>query len=679
MRFFISLVCLITIACISCKSSVRSPLTDLYAVTDGRLTLGIVPSTSDSGMEVYRLLVCKKNHVYNHQIFANNSFCRPALLDKKGQEVVLFPNKLRRPFATKFKHYAAVGAGVTFAALGVVGGIKWFLHSSKYADEAIARSRDVEFFKEEQGRLSELISKHRDAITELTQKARERSLEVSKLQTEIDEALRTANPFTMNEVIKKVTEVDSRLGSELKLLFNLSEEIDGKLIKDLSEAVEHTDSIFAHKLRLLPTKDTFKLGDDGLAFYRGDYENHVGTYEEIIAKNFKDGNKVGEIPLDHLDQIVRSRNEAVELLQHAEQLHYLERSHTLRHKLADELFGIKFSDLGEVEKNNKIVGKIEEEYRLADKNLAELLEQHHDKYHMAGSEIKFIENLDVKYSNLSKSDFTDFLNEETGNAAFLKHAEAVAIEKKYFARLPVYNEIDLVFGYQKLLSKLKSSMSVSSSLQPLTDDSYDVVPKLLEAREAFIAAEASRKHTLERVGDAVKTSDFWKRMHSIKEDENQLIQEKIASLRKDIDSFEEKLRVGRFSRVSERYDIARGNEEIHKVKLERSGLRSELDALRQSLRAAEQGEFDEAERIRNNFAHNKSKWGIASLAGAGMLVALDRSIWGLGEKQIGNSWNQIFNKDNKFADATFVSDLPKILHNLAELFGHTVNTDALSL
>ncbi len=90
-----------------------------------------------------------------------------------------------------------------------------------------------------------------------------------------------------------------------------------------------------------------------------------------------------------------------------------------------------------------------------------------------------------------------------------------------------------------------------------------------------------------------------------------------------------------------------------------------------------------AEMFKNFFAHEKKKiLGIktaASGAGAAAVIALTQAVWGQGEKELGSSWNQIFSTSGEFADATSVSDLPAIVHSLAETFGHKVNTAALSL
>ncbi len=49
----------------ACVFKWPQPKSDLHAVTDGKLTLGVVASEDEEGLQAYRLLLCKKFTAYN--------------------------------------------------------------------------------------------------------------------------------------------------------------------------------------------------------------------------------------------------------------------------------------------------------------------------------------------------------------------------------------------------------------------------------------------------------------------------------------------------------------------------------------------------------------------------------------------------------------------------------------
>ena len=69
----------------------------------------------------------------------------------------------------------------------------------------------------------------------------------------------------------------------------------------------------------------------------------------------------------------------------------------------------------------------------------------------------------------------------------------------------------------------------------------------------------------------------------------------------------------------------------------------------------------------------------AGVGTAAALIALDKSIWGHGEKQLGDYWSQIFSDKASFAYATAVEDMPAVLNKLAEVLGYRINPAALNL
>ena len=111
---------------VACKPVARGPVSDLEAVSDGNLTLGMVPVESSNGMQAYRLLVCRKSASYPKWMLEDNNRCRSALLDPVGNEVVFLHDELERDFATKYTGYgkgfvvpALIGVGATAALFGI--------------------------------------------------------------------------------------------------------------------------------------------------------------------------------------------------------------------------------------------------------------------------------------------------------------------------------------------------------------------------------------------------------------------------------------------------------------------------------------------------------------------------------------------------------------------------------
>ena len=109
----------------ACKPVARGPVSELEAVSDGNLTLGMVPVENDEGAQAYRLLVCRKSASYPQWMLEDSNRCRSALLDQEDNEVVFIHSELERDFATKYTDYASgyaapalIGIGATAAALG---------------------------------------------------------------------------------------------------------------------------------------------------------------------------------------------------------------------------------------------------------------------------------------------------------------------------------------------------------------------------------------------------------------------------------------------------------------------------------------------------------------------------------------------------------------------------------
>lgn len=109
----------------ACKPVARGPVSELEAVSDGKLTLGMVPVENDEGTQAYRLLLCRKSASYPQWMLEDSNRCRSALLDQEDNEVVFIHSELERDFATKYTDYASgytmpvlIGVGATAAVVG---------------------------------------------------------------------------------------------------------------------------------------------------------------------------------------------------------------------------------------------------------------------------------------------------------------------------------------------------------------------------------------------------------------------------------------------------------------------------------------------------------------------------------------------------------------------------------
>ena len=109
----------------ACKPLARHAASDIQAISDDRLALGMVPAQRSDGMQAYRMLLCQKMHSYSPYILADDSRCRVALHNNNGEEVVFFPNDFKRSFGAKYKGYAKQATILSIAVVPValVGGI----------------------------------------------------------------------------------------------------------------------------------------------------------------------------------------------------------------------------------------------------------------------------------------------------------------------------------------------------------------------------------------------------------------------------------------------------------------------------------------------------------------------------------------------------------------------------
>lgn len=129
-KFMLCIFCLwgsfflLTVSFIACKPLARQDVSDISAISDAKLALGVVLIQRDDGKHAYRMLLCKKAEVYPLSMLTDNSRCRVALYDRSGAEVAFMPNEFKRDVGTKYKGYAKKATILTLAIVpfAILGG-----------------------------------------------------------------------------------------------------------------------------------------------------------------------------------------------------------------------------------------------------------------------------------------------------------------------------------------------------------------------------------------------------------------------------------------------------------------------------------------------------------------------------------------------------------------------------
>ena len=252
--------------CAACKSTVRAPVSDLHAITDGRVTLGVVASENEEGLQVYRLLLCKRFSVYDAATFADRTKCLPAMLDGDGREVVIFHNSLRRSFAAKYGNYAKIVAGVALVAGAVYGVHRWFAKGSKYIDNFASRADEALQIKKSE--LQEAYDKEIARIKEDLDELKLSTDEADRIEQEMQEAFNEADRDALEKVLARIESIDKELGEGLRTRLTVHfydglavksgftegtmitpPRINTELLDDFAKRVEKSDEVFAERLK----------------------------------------------------------------------------------------------------------------------------------------------------------------------------------------------------------------------------------------------------------------------------------------------------------------------------------------------------------------------------------------------------------------------------------------------
>ena len=694
MRYFFLLLLLL----VSCKSAVRSPDSGLHAITDGQLTLGAVPSIDEQGQDAYRLLLCRNGHMSDNN-FSNPNVCRSALIDDEGKEVILLSNKVRRRTATKYRNYAIAAGTALLAAGGAYTGIKWYKMNPE-AISKMARSSDgVLNSLEHQKHLEEAIVQQDKLIDNLNQSIKKsmrelesknftaylKNNEIESLQEQLSQALIKADSNQIKGIIKRFSNINKELGDELQSrIYGASGHLNPELLDSLTKRVDNIDSAFTKELQALKVDSRFSFGARGAHFYQTVFTSyktvHVDSIPDII-KNFKsfidtDGWR------NYFDDLVRQKREAAELYEAAAELHHLEDTRKAMIAIRDG----EFIDVAKTQADLTARDGITK-FEVPPKFLDGL-----------DANAPFTEKFAVikkQYKELIESgQFNDnYLKTVTSNdlVDFNKHVDASTLEDLYLQGTSINNVMRLEADRVKYYQMFNQGKSKFSRELKQVDEA------IVKARELLIFRDGARSY-LPDSDSAI--DEIWKKLADLKTAEDSLKQDRILQLDKEISQLNIKMTENSQQITKQRDLLAEAEARQLVTKSDIESRRTTLDFAEQELgreqaRARElteqlvkarEGEFSAIDAMEQALRDQRRRYGIdtafiGSIAGAGAIaLSLNKSIWGRGEKMVGQqTWNQIFVDDQDFTEATRVDDLPSIIRKIAQMFGQQLNSKALQL
>ena len=693
----------------SCKIIARQPVGDLQAVTDGKLVLGVVASTNEVGSNAYRLLLCKHEVAQDEQNFSNENFCRSALLDDSGNEVVLLANERRRAFAAKYGGYAAGAAALALLAVGSRQGVKWLKVAKTNIDNTIASSAEVIARNNELESLSNNIAQKKEQLDVTLQRITERgdtlktaegrstqlSNEIAELRRQLDnEDFLKPDQEKIKGVIKRVTRIDADVGKELEtLLYGSTGHLNADLLNMLSRRVAETDEVFKDNLLALKMNPHVALGEDGVRFYHEGYTGFKEGYEwvmEDLSKNIDELMK--RKPADFVDNLnltVTHKYETASLYEAAVNLEHHE-------SLQQMLLAMKNSDAEQIRRLRNIAKNGIAELQNADFPIPAELASKLGIDTNANFPTKFNQIREAYQAETFADDYMAVLQQGAARGEYDRHVEAEQIQHLYTLGLERFHELSWGQEIVKLSDKTEAGKFVRAIRR--NDDG------ITKARETLLLREASRVETKVY---APQMESFWQRLGKLEEYERIMRESYIAEIKGAVVELRRGLRAREqvLQKQSELLtEMGTKKDELRhltpEIKKEKkllaahqrrlAGLKENIESLETQIRNAEQGRFDEINRITAEIEQNKALWKRKTITsagiGAGLGVAaavainLDESIWGRGEKTLGKEyWQQIFADKKDFADPMFVNDLPAIVRQLAELFGQQINHSAFDL
>lgn len=636
--------------------TLRQPVMQAHAVTDGRLTLGAVPSESETGLQVYRLLLCKNFSTYDPSMFNDSEVCQAALVDDAQREVVVVPDKLRRSFATKFSHHALVtAAGVAAFTAAAIGIYKWFPKVNRMVEDL---GRKINTAYDQNHALHK--DKYDKVVDEVEKELKNIKIEDKKrieLEKNLDLSLLTASEYRLREVLSNIRAIDAGVADKLEAGV-FGGRVDAETLEMLARRVEDLDASFAKRLHQAKLVN-IPLNDDGLLYFStlAKQAFDMKHSNDVLVAKLNKLQRLGKIPADYFDEseklFLHQLHHAVSNLLSASLLRSLEIEKDLLLNLKNRKIKIEHvssvlkkeemqditskyiwsvdSFAGYHQGKNDIVAKITQSAQIDDVyNYNALLERYQIIGNIDYEEIKLISKRDA-YRNAMDN--------------VVKHVGSSSLERNVDNRVKQLN------------------LRIAKTSETLFNSALDAVEE-----GHYVSREV----------------ELWSKLAEVRNESLQLRQEKLHLLKQEIATFEQQIIERQKTITDEQNTIKKINKENtgrKKLILERRGeALKELKAAEEMLR---KGRDEEFAALSKKSEQRRKKWLIfgsgGGIAGVAVMIAIDKSIWGYGERQLGEHWNQIFNEEAEFDDATPVKDINGVLEKLAAIFGYKVNSSALAL
>ncbi len=311
---------------IACKTLVRQSVSDITAISDNHLTLGIVPIQSDNGMQAYRMLLCKKSAAYPSSMLEDKNRCRVALYDRSGTEVAFLPNTFRRDFGAKYKGYAKKAtimslAIIPFAIVGARAGasrhakklntklntMKMDLDKSgkmptaTFTDDLIQKGfgdDGYRYYEEAYDQQFDLLMKELRSDKNLANK--EATIDLLEKHRSIGATLEVASELKIEEDSRKLVDEIAGMSPDKKVarLADLEKEIkalnngvlrrndDGSFVKEFENLQDRLAQLIEDSRSSVDSSDSINLNIDIDEIERlsKSYREDLLRYDEFIAK-----------------------------------------------------------------------------------------------------------------------------------------------------------------------------------------------------------------------------------------------------------------------------------------------------------------------------------------------------------------------------------------------------------
>lgn len=627
--------------CISCKSTVRAPVSDLQAVTDGRVTLGVVASENEEGLQAYRLLLCRNQADYHDaQVFANSNMCLPALVDSAGQEVVIFPDRLRRPFGVKIANYAKIAVGVVLAAGAGYGGYKWFTKSSKYLKNLEEVAEDAYKTK-----VVEIKKTHQNEIDEIRQQLDGVATKDfdNLIDNELPQAFKQADAEEVEKVLTKLEKYTFTENGEFINFRDIFErefptkEIDAELLQNFSQNIDEKIAAIVQQARYTMP---FQTNINDIHYFHSRFFSSKKQFDQTVRAKLQELVKVKTVTPDLTDE-----EKIIMLLTEKHAIDYETALHVhVLHQQRELLLKFKKGDMD-----------LESLEKLATDDYKQL-----------------------KLSVISELASRDFLGQGEVVGTWASH---------------ILGKIDYLPSDVKEVRKsaaFEANMRVREFLGKRMDDDLDAEIAMVSEQIDKLNYGLMRNVFNSQIEFRTPTDgefDVWRKIKAyidaapIAREKIELeIIDEIASLKNKTEIRKLQLQADVHAEAAVK-NMREGDKKLYQLLLAQE--EKSVARMEEALHLAETGKKKEAAAIVKRVEEERtSALGLAiasALGSATVLATIDKSIWGYGEKQLGGYWSQIFNAKASFATAAAVDDMQTILTQLAKIFGHQVNAAALQL